>query len=206
LRPIRLLLVHDDGLVVQAIRLALEARGEIEVVGEASGEQLARFAQAGPDVVVLDPGMTPAGDLRALDRVHEQHASSKIVLLSVGEDGGLAAEAIRRGAAAVVSKAIDPSEVASIVLQVADGSTGCDTFGHAIRRTAHVTAEAALTERERGILEQVAVGRSNRQIAVQLMLSERTIKYYLTRAYRKLGVSGRGEAAEFVREHGLISR
>jgi DNA-binding NarL/FixJ family response regulator len=206
LRPIRLLLVHDDGLVVQAIRLALEARGEIEVVGDTPGEQLPRFARSRPDIVVLDLGMTPAEDLRMLDRVHEQHASSKIVLLSVADDAGRSAEAVRRGAAAVVSKAIDPSEVASIVLQVADGSTGCDTFGHAIGQTVHVTAEAALTERERGILEQLAVGRSNSQIAAQLTLSERTIKYYLTRAYRKLGVSGREEAAEFVREHGLISR
>ena len=205
LRPIRLLLVHDNGLVLQAIRLALEACGEIKVVGDTAGEQLPRF-RTQPDVVVLDLGMPPAQGLRTLDRVREQYPSSKIVLLSVAEDGGLAAEALRRGAAAVVGKSVDPSEVVPIVLQVADGPPGCDPFVRAIGETVPATGEAALNERERDILEQVALGRSNRQIAGLLMLSERTIKYYLTHVYRKLGVTGREEAAQVARERGLSSR
>jgi DNA-binding NarL/FixJ family response regulator len=207
LRPIRILLVHDQGLVLQAIRLALQACADIELVGDTnSSEFLPRFGKSRPDVVVLDVGTPPAEGLRVLDRVRERFPSSKIVLLSVAEDGGLAAEALGRGAAAVVGKAIDPSEVVPIVLQVADGADGCDPFVRAIGETAHATGEAALNQRERDILEQVAAGRSNREIAGQLTLSERTIKYYLTHVYRKLGVEGRREAADFAHEHGLTSR
>jgi DNA-binding NarL/FixJ family response regulator len=205
LRPIRLLLVHDNGLVLQAIRVALEACGEIKVVGDTAGEQLPRFKKTRPDVVLLDLAMPPAEGLQMLDRVHEQYVSSKTVLLSVAEDGGLAAEALRRGAAAVVGKSIDPSEVVPIVLQVADGPASSIPFVRAIGETARTNGEAALNERERDILEQVTAGRTNRQIAVQLMLSERTIKYYLTHVYRKLGVAGRKEAADFAHEHGLTS-
>lgn len=207
LRPIRILLVHDQGLVLQAIRLALQACADIELVGDTnSSEFLPRFGKSRPDVVVLDVGTPPAEGLRVLDRVRERFPSSKIVLLSVPEDGGLAAEALGHGAAAVVGKAIDPSEVVPIVLQVADGAEGCDPFVRAIGETAHATGEAALNQRERDILEQVAAGRSNREIAGQLTLSERTIKYYLTHVYRKLGVEGRREAADFAHEHGLTSR
>jgi DNA-binding NarL/FixJ family response regulator len=205
LRPIRLLLVHDNGLVLQAIRLAVEACEDIEVVGDTAGESLPEVAETRPDVIVLDLGMPAAEGLGVLDRVHEQFPSAKIVLLSVAQDGGLAAEALGRGAAAVVGKAIDPSEVVPIVLQVADGPASSIPFVRAIGETARTNGEAALNERERDILEQVTAGRTNRQIAAQLMLSERTIKYYLTHVYRKLGVAGRKEAADFAHEHGLTS-
>jgi two-component system NarL family response regulator len=203
LRPIRIFLVHDHGLVLQAIRLALEACADTELVGDTDFELLPRFGDVQPDVVILDLGMQCAHGLRALDRVREQYPSSRIVLLSVPEDGGLAAEALGRGAAAVVGKAVDPSEVVPIVLRVADRPEAFDLFVGATVQAADAPAEAALTERERGILEQVAAGRSNREIASRLMLSERTIKYYLTRVYRKLGVAGRREAAELAHEHGL---
>jgi DNA-binding CsgD family transcriptional regulator len=94
--------------------------------------------------------------------------------------------------------------VVPLVLQVADGKVGPQVFAHAIIQSARGTGETALTKREREVVEYVAAGRSNREIAGQLMLSERTIKYHLTRIYRKLGVAGRTEAAKFVHGHGLM--
>lgn len=204
LRPIRILLVHDHGLVLHAIRLALEACADTELVGDTDSELLPRFGEVRPDVVLLDVGTQAAQCLQALDRVREEYPSSRIVLLSVPEEGGFAAEALERGAAAVVGRAVDPSEVVPVVLRVADGVEGTDLFVRTGVQVADAPGEAPLTERERDILEQVAAGRSNKQIAARLMLSERTIKYYLTRVYRKLGVAGRREAAEFAHEHGLV--
>jgi DNA-binding NarL/FixJ family response regulator len=206
LRPIRLVLVHDNGLALHAIRLALEACPELEIVGHANyaGEPLPRSRETRPDVVLLDVGMLGADGLRVLDRMHERYPASKIVLLSVAEDTQVVAEALRRGATAVVGKGIDPAHVVPLVLQVADGPVGPHVFAHAIVQTARRTGETALTEREREIVESVAAGRSNREIAGQLMLSERTIKYHLTHVYRKLGVAGRTEAAKFVHDHGLM--
>jgi DNA-binding NarL/FixJ family response regulator len=197
--------VHDNGLALHAIRLALEACPELEIVGHANsgGEQLPRFRGTRPDVVLLDVRPSPDG-LRVLDRVHERYPASKIVLLSIPEDTGVTAEALRRGASAVVGRGIDPAHVVPLVLQVADGKVGPHVFAHAIVQTARGTGETALTKREREIVEYLAAGRSNREIAGQLMLSERTIKYHLTRIYRKLGVAGRTEAAKFVHDHGLM--
>lgn len=206
MRPIRLVLVHDNGLALHAIRLALEACPELEIVGHANsgGEQLPRFRGTRPDVVLLDVRKPSADGLRVLDRVHERYPASKIVLLSIPEDTGVTAEALRRGASAVVGRGIDPAHVVPLVLQVADGKVGPHVFAHAIVQTARGTGETALTKREREIVEYLAAGRSNREIAGQLMLSERTIKYHLTRIYRKLGVAGRTEAAKFVHDHGLM--
>jgi DNA-binding NarL/FixJ family response regulator len=205
LRPIRLVLVHDNGLALQAIRLALEACPGLEIVGQANpaDEPLPRFGKTRPDVVLLDVRLPGADGLRVLDRVHERYPASKIVLLSVAEDTEVVAEALRRGASAVVGKGIDPAHVVPFVIQVADGQVDPHVFAHAIVQTARGTGETALTERELEIVEYVAAGRSNREIAGELMLREQTIKYHLTRVYRKLGVAGRTEAAKFVHDHGL---
>jgi two-component system, NarL family, nitrate/nitrite response regulator NarL len=206
LRPIRLLLADDHALVLQALRFALESETDIEIVGEArsGSEVLPRVGETEPDLILLDVRMPGLDGLQLLDRLGEQYPDTKVVILSGADEPELAAETLRRGAKAFLGKAIDPAEVAPVLRQVFEGevvseSVGATSGGESVR----AFEEFGLTGREREILERVATGRSNKQIAGEFWLSEQTIKYHLTNVYRKLGVSSRTEAARFAYDHGL---
>ena len=206
MRPIRLLLADDHALVLQALRFALESETDIEIVGEArsGSEVLPRVGETEPDLILLDVRMPGLDGLQLLDRLGEQYPDTKVVILSGADEPELAAETLRRGAKAFLGKAIDPAEVAPVLRQVFEGevvseSVGTTSGGESVR----AFEEFGLTGREREILERVATGRSNKQIAGEFWLSEQTIKYHLTNVYRKLGVSSRTEAARFAYDHGL---
>lgn len=205
MRPIRLFLVDDHGLVLQAVRLALEPHPDVEIVGETTSgsEVLPRVAELQPDLVLLDVRMPGLDGLQVLDRLQEHHPDTKVVMLSGVEDADLAGEALRRGAKAFLGKGIDPAEVAPVLRQVFEGEVVTEAVGNAAAFVQPASDEFELTGREREILEQVAAGRSNKQIAREFWLSEQTIKYHLTNVYRKLGVSSRTEAARFAYDHGL---
>jgi two-component system nitrate/nitrite response regulator NarL len=205
LRPIRLLLADDHALVLQAVRFALEPEAEIEIVGEArsGSEVLPRVAETEPDVVLLDIRMPGLDGLQLLDRLGKQYPETKVVILSGVEEPELAAEALRRGAKAFLGKGIDPADVAPVLRRVVEGEVVTESFGAAAGESVRAAEEFGLTGREGEILERVATGRSNKQIAAEFWLSEQTIKYHLTNVYRKLGVSSRTEAARFAYDHGL---
>jgi two-component system nitrate/nitrite response regulator NarL len=204
LRQIQVFLADDHGLMLQAIRLALEPHPEIEIVGEArsGSEVLPRVAESRPDIVLLDIRMPGLDGLQVLDRLQKLYPETKVVMLSGVDEPGLAEEARRRGAKAFLGKGIDPAEVAPVLHQVFDGKLVTESFG-AAGIAGRAADEFGLTDRESEILEQVASGQSNKQIAGKFWLSEQTIKYHLTNVYRKLGVSSRTEAARFAYEHGL---
>jgi DNA-binding NarL/FixJ family response regulator len=195
LRPTRIFLVADEGLSNHAIRLGLEPYRALEIVGHATSDSgaLAGVMATRPDVVLLDAETPGVDGLELLDQLRKRHPEAKVVMLSAVEDAAICAEAFRRGARAILGKGIDPADVGPLIGQVAEGrplALNLTEAGSAGGKTA-----AALTEREHEILDQVAAGRSNQEIASRLFLSERTIKSYLTHVYRKLGVKGRSEAA-----------
>jgi DNA-binding NarL/FixJ family response regulator len=195
LRPLRLFLVADEGLSVHAIRLGLEPYPNLELVGHATSgsDALAGVGETRPDVVLLDTGTPGVDGLELLDQLRTRRPEAKVVMLSADKDAAITAEAFRRGARAILGKGIDPADVAPLMSQVAEGRLLAPNLAEADNA---MGAMAALNEREREILEHVAAGRSNKEIAWRLSLSERTIKSYLTHVYRKLGVNGRAEAAE----------
>ena len=205
MRPIRLLLADDHALVLQALRFALESETEIEIVAEArsGSEVMPRVAEAKPDVILLDVRMPGLDGLQLLDRLGKEYPETKVVILSGAEEPDLAAEAFRRGAKAFLGKGIDPAEVAPVLRRVFEGEVVNESFATGPEPSVRATEEFGLTGREREILERVATGRSNKQIAAEFWLSEQTIKYHLTNVYRKLGVSSRTEAARFAYDHGL---
>ena len=205
MRPIRLLLADDHALVLQALRLAFEPYPDLEIVAEArsGSEVLPRVAETNPDVILLDIRMPGIDGLQLLDRLQQQHPPTNVVVLSGVDDPEVAAEALRRGARAFLGKGIDPAEVAPVLRQVSEGAVLTESFGCAEANGVRAADEYGLTTREREILERVATGRSNKQIAGEFWLSEQTIKYHLTNVYRKLGVGSRTEAARFAYEHGL---
>jgi two-component system nitrate/nitrite response regulator NarL len=205
LRQIQVFLADDHGLMLQAVRLALEPHPEIEIVGEArsGSEVLPRVAETRPDIVLLDIRMPGLDGLQVLDRLQKLYPETKVVMLSGVDEPGLAEEALRRGAKAFLGKGIDPVDVAPVLHKVFEGTLVTESFGAPGIAGAAAADVFGLTGRESEILEQVASGQSNKQIAGKFWLSEQTIKYHLTNVYRKLGVNSRTEAARFAYEHGL---
>jgi DNA-binding NarL/FixJ family response regulator len=205
LRPIRLLVADDHALVLEAVRLALERQPDLEIVAEArsGSEVLPRVAESDPDVILLDIRMPGIDGLELLERLRDRYPEIKVVVLSGIEDPEVAAEAVRRGARAFIGKGIDPAELAPILLEVFHGAVLTESVGGGSSGSHVVADEFELTAREVEILERVAAGRSNKQIAQEFWLSEQTIKYHLTNVYRKLGVGSRTEAARFAYERGL---
>jgi DNA-binding NarL/FixJ family response regulator len=200
MRHIRILVADDHRLMRAAIRLALGPEPDLEVVGEAEdgAEVLALVAHVAPDVVLLDLRMPVIDGFQVLDHLRHDHPEVKIVVLSAADGPQVADEARRRGAAAVLEKHVDPTGLTAALRGAAAAGP---------REAPGVTAPAArtLTRREAEVLDQLASGSSNGEIAQALFLSEQTVKYHLTNLYRKLGVTGRVEAVRYAFAHGLPS-
>jgi DNA-binding NarL/FixJ family response regulator len=199
LKQLRVVVADDHKLIVEAVRTAFAAEDDIEVVGAAANgvDALRLVAQKSPDVLLLDLRMPLLGGLAVLEQVHQQGLAVKVIVLSVTDDPETIELALQAGAAAVLNKQIDPSTLAGIVRAVAAG---------AVFRPASLPARDSieLTKREREIIAGLAAGDSNCQIARALWVSEQTVKYHLTKIYRKLGVKSRTEAMVIIFAHQLI--
>jgi DNA-binding NarL/FixJ family response regulator len=140
--------------------------------------------------------------LRCLELLHERHPSVKPIVFSGNDDPAAAEAAFARGAVAYIHKTIDPCDLAAIIRQAVAGNVH-----FAVCNPASVEdpcSEWDLTPRETEILQALAGGQSNKQIAKKFWLSDQTIKYHLTNIYRKLRVGSRTEAVHAAYEHGLI--
>lgn len=203
---LKILLADDHRLVLQAIAVCLEADAEIDVVGTAeSGEGLLRLlARTDADMVVLDLCMPGMDGLVCLDRIRSEYPAVKVVVLTGMNDPRFAHRALRRGASAFVYKQVDPRDLAGVLRQTAEQTV--------ISQLAEVqdvdrdvaAARRMLTPSELTVLEALARGLGNKQIATELNLAPQTVKFHLTNVYRKLGVSNRTEAIRFAHDHGLI--
>ena len=207
MRRLKVLVVDDHRLMLEAIRVQLEREDDISVVGCVdSGETVvALVGQTGPDVVLLDVRMPGMDGLTVLEQLQARYPSIAVVMLSGIEDPVLVRAALERGAAAFVLKGIDPRDLAGAVRQVMRG-----TIFRALDRprvgTLSALEEAGLSPRELSILEALESGGSNREIAERLFVAEQTVKFHLTNIYRKLGVSSRTEAVHYAYENGLVER
>jgi DNA-binding NarL/FixJ family response regulator len=204
----RVLIADDHPLILAGIRRALDRSDGVEVVGEAtSGAQvLAMVERRRPEVVLLDlymPGMSGA---ELIGQLHEQWPEVKMVVLSANEDRASIDSALNAGASAYIVKSVNPSDLSSVIRQVAGGAV----FHAPSRPTGSGPAETApagpdLTDRERTILAAVASGQTTAAISRELWVSEHTIKFHLTNIYRKLGVNNRAGAVRFAIENGLAA-
>lgn len=162
-----------------------------------------------PDLLVVgvdDPGRRREL-FEALRRARERRPGLKVIVLSPEDDPDAVQEAFEAGAAAYVLKTAHPDDVAAAVRQAFDRSVHLARSPRARQAPPGApTASGALTRREREILELVAEGLSNADVARTLWLTEQTVKVHLSRIYRKLGVSNRTEASRRAGLHGAASR
>jgi DNA-binding NarL/FixJ family response regulator len=207
---IRIVVADDHPLFRQGVIATLEAAGDIEVVGQASDAAGAVRAirQLLPDVALLDVSM-PGGGIQAAREIASACPVVKVMMLTVSESEDDVLRALQSGARGYILKGVAAGDLVHVVRQVNGGESyvtpalaaGLLTELRGDRRrvgAAHLYQE--LTERERQILELVAKGQSNKEVARELDLAEKTVKHHMTNVLEKLQVRNRVEAALLARD------
>jgi two-component system, NarL family, response regulator LiaR len=204
MRRLKLLLADDHALMFEAISLALENEPDLEIVGcaETGSQVLPLVQQTQPDLVVLDLKMPGMDGLTCIKLIKERFPHVGTAVLS-GIDSDDTIEAVlRAGANAFISKSVDPAALADALRRAAEEPVA-EAIGRADKRVDSIIESTGLTEREVAVLQALAQGQSNKEIARSLWLAEQTVKFHLTNIYRKLDVRGRTEAVHWAYHHGL---
>jgi two-component system, NarL family, nitrate/nitrite response regulator NarL len=214
--PIRVLLVDDHALFRKGIASLLAAEPGFEVVGEAhDGQQAVEHArELMPDLIVMDLNMPRAGGSEATRRILEEFPYVKIVILTVSEDDKDLFEAVRCGAHGYLLKKIEPKALFDTLRGVMRGeasisrSMAAKLMGEFSRQNTRAASGAEqqpeLSPREIGVLEFVAQGKSNKEIAAALDIAENTVKNHLKNILEKLHLENRVQAATYALRQGLL--
>ena len=201
--PIRVYLLDDHDVVRQGLRFLLEQQDDIEVVGESAtaAEATARIPALRPDVAVLDARLPDGSGIEVCRAVRAVDPSINALILTSYDDDEALFAAIMAGASGYVLKEIRSSDLVTAVRHVASGKSLIDpamtaTVLERIRNGPSMPDElASLTDQERILLGHIAEGLTNRQIAEQMFLAEKTVKNYVSSILAKLGLERRTQAA-----------
>ncbi len=208
--PIRVLIVDDHGVVREGLRAYLELEPDIQVIGEARDGQEAvwRASELQPDVVLMDLVMPNMGGVDATTRIKEQQPHVHVIVLTSFLEDDQVVPAIKAGATSYLLKDVAASDLARAIRAARAGQAQLHPEV-ARRLMQQVTAPrkpdagAQLTEREREVLRLLADGRSNKEIARALVVSERTVKGHVSNILGKLGLQDRTQAALYAVRHGF---
>jgi DNA-binding NarL/FixJ family response regulator len=214
---IRIVIADDQTLVRDGFRMILDAQDDIEVIGEATDglEAVACTRELRPDVVLMDIRMPGRDGLEATREVLRESPQTHVLILTTFDLNEYVYEAMKAGASGFLLKDIPRSQLIEGIRTVAAGDALLAPaitrrlIEQFVRRPPASVRPAppaleALTPREREVLELVARGRSNTEIATGLYVSEATVKTHVAHALRKLGLRDRVHAVVFAYESGLI--
>ncbi|MCD0483266.1 response regulator transcription factor [Streptacidiphilus sp. ASG 303] len=202
-RPrIRVLLVDDHQVVRRGLRTFLEVQDDIEVVGEAAdgAEGVARAEELSPDVVLMDVKMPGTDGIEALRILRERGLPARVLVVTSFAEHRTVVPALRAGAAGYVYKDVDPDALAGAIRAVHAGHVLLqpELAGALLADTGPRVPQGrggTLTDREQEVLGHIADGRSNREIARALHLSEKTVKTHVSNILMKLDLADRTQAA-----------
>ncbi len=199
---VTVLIADDHPVVRQGLQVLLSLQDDIEVVGEAAdGDEAVELTAAlTPDVILLDLRLPGLDGLGVLADLRERGLATRVLVLTSVTDSASVTLAMRAGAAGFLYKDIDPDALVRALRLVRDGQVVLAPEASAALVRARGRADAvagleALTAREREVLAQIAEGRTNRQIARLLEMSEKTVKTHVSSVLAKLGVADRTQAA-----------
>jgi len=206
--PTRVFLVDDHEIVRRGVRELIEGEPDLEVVGEAgsSADALVRIPLAKPDVAVLDVQLGDGSGIEVCREVRSHDPSIRCIMLTSFADDEALMDSVMAGANGYVLKQVRGLDLLASIRAVAAGRTLLDESATArvaerLRNGSDDERLRALTGQERKILALVAEGLTNRQIAEQMFLAEKTVKNYVSNLLMKMGVSRRTEAAVYAVRH-----
>jgi DNA-binding NarL/FixJ family response regulator len=202
---IRILTVDDHAMLREGIAAVIDGQPDMQVVGEATNgsEAIERFAELKPDVTLMDLQMPEMNGIDALRAIRAKHPDARVIMLTTYKGDAQALAALKGGAAGYLLKTALRRELLDTIRSV-----------HAGRR--HVTAEVAsevalhaaeesLSQREIDVLTAVGAGKSNKEVARELSVSEDTVKGHLKIIFTKLGVTDRTHAVLVAMRRGIIA-
>lgn len=227
-KPIRLLIADDHTLFREGVKALLSTTPDIEVVGEASSGTsiVTQFRLLQPQVVLMDIHMPDSSGIEATRAILDQDPQAGVIMVTMLEDDASVFAAMRAGARGYVLKGAHPQEMLNVIRVVAEGEA---LFGPAIAlRIAHFFHEESgkptaptmgtstheklvykenelseLSEREREVLDLIAAGYNNTEIALKLVISPNTVRNHITNIFSKLQVADRAQAIRRARQGGL---
>ena len=204
---IRVMLVDDHEVVREGLRTLLARNKNMLVVAEAAtmAEAVEAAARAKPDVIVMDVRLPDGSGVEACRTIREARPETKVIMLTSYADDEALFASIVAGAAGYLLKQTRGQAVIDAITSVAQGRSllDPDVTGKVLERVRRGREDedpafASLTDQERKVLEQLAEGKTNREIGQVLFLSEKTVKNYVSRILDKLGLSRRAEAAAYM--------
>ena len=215
---IRVVLADDEQLLRVGFRMILDAHDDFQVVAEAANgrEAIAAAEAHQPDVVVMDVRMPEVDGIAATETITREHPEIRVLILTTFDLDEYAFAGLRAGASGFLLKNAPPDELVAAIRSVAAGDAVVaprvtrrllDTFAQRLPTATQAARDerlAQLTDRERGVLQAMAVGQSNHEIAATLCLSEATVKSHVSRILGKLGLRDRVQAVIFAYETRMI--
>jgi DNA-binding NarL/FixJ family response regulator len=215
--PIRVVIADDHELFRRGLRMVLDDEAGIEVVGEAGdGEEAVELAvETAPDVIIMDVRMPVVSGIEATEQMKDQIPSTRVLMLTISDEEDDLYEAIKAGANGYLLKEISIDEIGNAVRSVHSGqslispsmaSKLLNEFAAMVKKEEQREQVPAprLTPREMEVLEHVAKGMNNREIAKALFISENTVKNHVRNILEKLHLHSRMEAVVYAVRENLL--
>ncbi|MFS0647349.1 response regulator [Siminovitchia sp. 179-K 8D1 HS] len=206
---IKVLLVDDHLVVLRGLRFFLQTQSDIEIIGQAQNgiEALKKVEELKPDIVLMDVQMPKMNGIEATKQISENYPDVKVIILTSFSDRDSVLPAIKAGALGYQLKDVEPDVLAETIKAAMEGNR---TFHPQVTNQliSHVTKETEtdneiqiLTPREREVLYHITLGQSNKEIAAELHVTEKTVKTHITSILGKMGLQDRTQAALYAIKH-----
>ncbi len=209
---INVMISDDHMLMREGIRQLLEFDGSIKVVAEASNgvECLEKVVSVKPDVLLLDINMPKKNGIEVLEEIKKNKIDTKVLILTVHNEVEYLVRAVDIGVEGYILKDAESAELKSAIYHIIDGENYIQPSlipalnNRLVNRDSDKAKIDSLTNREREVLVHVANGMFNKEIALNLNISERTVKNHISNIFKKINVNDRTQAAVFAIKNNLI--
>jgi two-component system NarL family response regulator len=201
---IRVLIVEDHNVVRQGLVALLNVVEGLEVVGEAADgvEAIAQYRKSKPDITLVDLRLPKMGGVEVIERIRMESPQARLIVLTTYDGDEDIFRALKAGAKAYLLKGMTTEELISTIREVHAGRSRIPAV--IAERLAERMGTEELTPREADVLEQIVQGKSNKEIAIELAISEATVKTHINSLLSKLGVTDRTQAATAAIRRGIV--